>query len=305
MNSYFKPLVLALALASNVVYAAQLEYRKTPVGDATQLTFRWEDLHYNRNGIIISVLNEDVSLHVNDPKMKIKPQDLEGWLYSSVSKRAQEVSTDGYLVEIKKEGPTILINGTGPLEDELKNRVKSVENANEDALAFLSQSSYFTLEDGSIRLDYQKIVGASADILSPIAHYLRPEGADIRRSIEAYLPFLQTIPYDKLDGTEDFGLYTPMHMLLTNRGDCESKQLALATMIRSQFPGIAMIGLGLVDHMLLGVAMAPRAGDQTFMHKGTLYVLMDATGPKIARIGELSTTEIDRISKGLGVAYPI
>jgi hypothetical protein len=305
MNWYFRQMALACALASGVANAAQLEYRNAPVGATTQLTFRWQDRHEQNMGIIISVLNEDVVLHTNDPKMKIKPQDLEGWLFSSVSQRAHEMSTDGYLIEIKKEGESILINGTGPLTDELNKRVKSVENANADALSFLAQNSYFTLDDGSIRLDYKKIVEGSADILSPIAYYLRPQGADVRRSIEAYLPFLQTIPYDKLDGTEDFGLYTPMHMLLTNRGDCESKQLALATMIRSQFPDTPLIGIGLVDHMLLGVAMPPQAGDQTFMHKGDLYVLMDATGPKASRIGELSSLEITRITQGLGVAYPI
>jgi hypothetical protein len=309
MNSYFKRVALACVIfscmASPLVIADQLEYKKTLVGDATQLTFRWKDRNEKNRGIIISVLNEDVSVHINDPKMKIKPQDIEGLLFSSVNKRAQEMSTEGYLIEIKKEGTTILINGTGPQADELNKRIKSVENANTDALSLLAKNSYFTLDGGSIRLDYKKIVTGSAEILSPIANYLRPEGADFRRTIESYLPFLQTIPYDKLDGSEDFGLYTPMHMLLTNRGDCESKQLALATMIRSQFPDTPLIGIGLVDHMLLGVAMTPQASDQTLMHKGKLYVLMDATGPKVSNIGELSSLEITRIRQGLSVVYPI
>lgn len=304
MKSACKLLCL-LALACSPLHAKQIEYAQTPMDDNTRLTFRWEDHMDMPQGIIISVLNEDIRLHMNDPKMKIKPQDLKGFLYKSVQLQAQALSSDGYSIEVSQDKDRILINGKGRDKAELEKRIAQVENSNETALRQLDESSYYTMVDGSLRLDYSEIVEGSRTILSPIAQYLTPQGADIRAAIDSYLPFLQSIPYDRLDGTEQFGLYTPMHMLLSNRGDCESKQLALATMIKSQFPSANVIMLGLVDHVVVGVEMPPQAGDQTYMDNGKQYILMDATGPHESVTGEIAPREIERIRQKLGVVYPI
>lgn len=304
MKSASKLLCL-LALACSPLYAKQIEYSQAQVGDSTRLTFRWEDHTDMPQGIIISVLNEDIRLHMNDPKMKIKPQDLKGFLYKSVQMQAQALSSDGYSIEVSQDNDRILISGKGRDKSELERRIAEVENSNETALRQLDETSYYTMIDGSLRLDYSEIVEGSRTILSPIAQYLTPQGSDLRTAIDSYLPFLQSIPYDRLDGTEQFGLYTPMHMLLTNRGDCESKQLALATMIKSQFPAAEVIMLGLVDHVVVGVAMTPQAGDQTFMHNGKQYILMDATGPHESVTGEIAPREIERMKQNLGVVYPI
>lgn len=298
-------LVLLLALACTGAHAKQMEYSQTQMGDSTRLTFRWEDHTDMPQGIIISVLNEDIRLHMNDPKMRIKPQDLKGYLYKSVEMQAKSLSTDGYTIEVSQDKDRILISGKGRDKATLEQRIAQVEKSNATALRQLDESSYFTMVDGTLRLDYSEIVEGSRTILEPIAHYLTPEGADLRTAIDAYLPFLQSIPYDRLDGSEQFGLYTPMHMLLTNKGDCESKQLALATMIKSRFPNANMIMLGLVDHVVVGVEMPPHAGDQTFMHKGKHYILMDATGPHESSVGEISAREVERIKQKLGVVYPI
>ncbi|WOF81825.1 hypothetical protein P5704_023790 (plasmid) [Pseudomonas sp. FeN3W] len=305
MKSIFKPVVAAMLLFSVSAQARQIEFSQAASGETVEFTYRWDDRFGRPDGVIMSVLKQDIDAHLNDPKMKIRPKALAGWLFEHVRQEAARLSTDGYSITVSNNDGMVSIQGKGIDQKVLNDRVEQVKAINQRALEHLESNSYFMLVDGEIRLDYKEIVDTSTSLLGPVASIMTDTRVSTRENIERYLPFLQNIPYDRLDGDEEFGLYTPMHMLITNKGDCESKQLALATMIRSQYPTADMIMLGLVDHMVIGVAIAPQVGDQTFMHQGRLYVLMDATGPALSKPGHLSEREVKRLSAGEGIVFPI
>lgn len=290
---------------SMMAASSQTEFSYKKVSDSINFTYRWTDFAQSHQGVIIKVSEEEIPLYLNDPKMRLKPRDLDRWLYKQIANQAQAMSYGGYHIEAVEKDGIIHLDGSGIDKVELQSRIHLIEQTNVRALDYLENNTYFTLIDGSIRLNYEAIVIDSSPLLKPLAGQLGRVGASARDNINQFLPFLQTIPYDQLDGEDDFGLYTPMNMLVLNKGDCESKQIALATMLKAVNPGADIIFIGLVDHMIMGVRMPTVPGDQVFIHEGKPYVLMDATGPSMVPAGHISDREIERIKQGHGTIYKI
>lgn len=164
---------------------------------------------------------------------------------------------------------------------------------------------------GSIGPDYQQLLDLSRDGLRPVAEAIlkkaKAAGARDRRSqLAALASFVQHLPYEipqKLpDGKERAGLRTPMATLIWG-GDCDSKSLLLAGLVRSvslcdatlvhvdRVPGGAPRPAGSqaddsVGHMIAGFDVTARPEDFTIDQGRQRYVLVETTSDW--RIGRIS-----------------
>lgn len=164
---------------------------------------------------------------------------------------------------------------------------------------------------GSIGPDYQQLLDHSREGLRPIAEAIlkkaKAAGAKDRRSqLAALASFVQHLPYEipaKLpDGKERAGLRTPMATLIWG-GDCDSKSLLLAGLVRSvnlcdatlvhvdRVPGGAPRPSGSqaddsVGHMIAGFDVTARPEDFTIDQGRQRYVLVETTSDW--RIGRIS-----------------
>lgn len=146
-------------------------------------------------------------------------------------------------------------------------------------------------ENGLIGPDPRELVGAFAELVRPLAEQLvrdcRPEckGPHCDLGVEALTSFVQrAIPYTSVppdrDGVERGGLRTPGATLLYG-GDCDSKSLLLATLIRSVRPevGLLFIGVNLdgEPHGMLGIAIDAPDCAKRIQHDGADFVLIEST----------------------------
>lgn len=174
-------------------------------------------------------------------------------------------------------------------------------------------------ESNFIGPDYSWIVDHSAPQLRAVATAVvgavnRQPSADARTTISALTSYVQNaIPYSKdvsgeqderfNDHNERCGLRTPMATLLVG-GDCDSKSLLLLTMIRALDPNVplAIIHVNESDfprdpssdtnHVIAGVAIAPKPGERTLRQGNVTYVLIEST--KDWDVGRLSaSTQLD------------
>lgn len=142
--------------------------------------------------------------------------------------------------------------------------------------------------------DHLRIMQQSLPDLTPIAAAIKQQlpDASIRDYIAFISSWLQQIPYSSLeDRSNGAGFNPPLKLLRENRGDCDSKAVVLAALIRLLSPETKIVILYLPKHAMLGIEVPQeqlQQDDETIILQGTRYLLADATGPANLKPGEIA-----------------
>jgi hypothetical protein len=188
-------------------------------------------------------------------------------------------------------------------------------------MAEIEQAHGFVREGSTLGVDYQFLVLHSMNECQGVAEGVVRAVCQIpvlratpRERVEAITSFVQNaLPYTPnvedeqiarfQDGTYRFDIRPPLSTLLRG-GDCDSKSLLLLTMIRALDPNVplAIIHVNESDfprdpssdtnHVIAGVAIAPKPGERTLRQGNVTYVLIEST--KDWDVGRLSAaTKLD------------
>ena len=111
---------------------------------------------------------------------------------------------------------------------------------------------------------------------------------DIRIVINDILNFYQSIPYDTLLEDRGAGFSTPFRLLHEDKGDCDTKLVAVAATVRSIYPNLKTIAIVLPEHVVIGFEVPFTDEDKKVNYKGKTYVLSETAGPGIAPIGVIA-----------------
>ena len=173
-------------------------------------------------------------------------------------------------------------------------------------MAEIEQAHGFADGGSTLKVDYQFLVHHSMNECQKVAEGVVRAVCQIpvlratpRERVEAITSFVQNaIPYTLnvedeqiarfQDGTNRFGIRPPLSTLIRG-GDCDSKSLLLLTMIRALDPNVqlAIIHVNESDfprdpssdtnHVIAGVAIAPKPGERTLRQGNVTYVLIEST----------------------------
>ena len=163
--------------------------------------------------------------------------------------------------------------------------------------------NFLASEGNLVSPDYARLVAHYHPILEPVAQAISAAemaGGTAGR-LDLALALIQTIPYDELrtrDVESGFDFVTPPTLLETNKGDCDSKAVALAAILRSLLSAARTIMVLLPRHAVVGIDLPARGGDRTLRHEGRQYLLMEAAGPAPYRVGTLFPASEMEISAG-------
>ncbi len=141
--------------------------------------------------------------------------------------------------------------------------------------------------------DHPRLMQDSLPALLPVATALHAKvlHLDIRQAIGYISQWLQQIPYQAVsDRRQSAGasFRAPLQLLRENRGDCDSKAVLLAGLIRMLLPDIKQAMIYLPQHAVLAVQIPARSTDSTVTINGHKYVLIDATGPALLPPGQIA-----------------
>jgi hypothetical protein len=109
-----------------------------------------------------------------------------------------------------------------------------------------------------------------------------------REQINWIMGFLQSIPYDTLQNrrtSNGSGFQTPYALLRTNRGDCDTKSVALLAILRSLYPTLPLSMIYVSEHAFVGIGIAQGPKDYALKLNNRPYVLADPTGPSQIPLG--------------------
>lgn len=140
--------------------------------------------------------------------------------------------------------------------------------------------------------DYEWIVDRSRPDTLDLARQLqdialglpRPSQRELHRIVASMIQSLEyRIPKEirrdrSGDEINNLGVSTPIEVLYNKWGDCDSKSLLFAAILR-HFENQQLIFLRGLDHLFVGVREVPRLGDHYVDHLGVRYVLIEMTSP--------------------------
>ncbi len=158
-------------------------------------------------------------------------------------------------------------------------------------------------------INYEDIILDYADIIGVTHQFFqrRDSGKTQSQMINDRLNFLQSIPYDALQNNE-FGMLTPIRMLVEKQGDCESKQVYMAGLLKKMYPNRSVFLVLLPDkeHIVSAVEMPEAPDELAYIKDGKRYLIVDATGPSY--INAADTVELRQkwnFDYGRQVWYPV
>jgi hypothetical protein len=211
---------------------------------------------------------------------------VEGALRDYLRREAPDV--EGHF---EQRGNSVEINLEGRDHKRVSQVMAALEDVYHSASAAYLQRLYMREIGKTIYLDYTRLAQHYVQPLKGLAESIgNASGGDERDKLALALAFFQTMPYDALtdhDVSNGIDFIAPPVLLNLNRGDCDSKAVALGAVLHSMLPNRKTIIVLLPQHAIVGIDLAPQPGERTLSFEGRTYVLMETAGPATFAIGAL------------------
>lgn len=229
---------------------------------------------------------------------RYSPQLADTLMRQALQQELARQNTAGIQVELPPTGAPFPIKVTArratdarALQQQLTNHL---QQARQDYLRRIYHTE-LTLQPNRqvIMVDHQRIVADSLQDLLPVATALQQKFpyTTSREISQFLLDWLQRIPYQRLDERSQSsaaGFLPPLQLIEQHRGDCDSKVVLMASLLRLLLPDVPLVIVYLPSHAVLGIGMQSQSGDQQLRLDGQNFVLADPTGPAIQSVGEIN-----------------
>lgn len=309
MRIQFLFLGLALLAATPVAYAqqppktvAQLHFDLTPQGHMLTYNYKWIDDKRELREMSFE-LEQDLVKQSTQEFKPIDPQDIQNFVAGAVTAYAATLKPKGVELTVTK-GPNGQLSMAArsrvpqwQLDQEMEKVKLLVKEAKK---AYYHKHFYLKNEDDKIWPDYARIADDYRDKLKPVSDAFvgKTMRYEFRDRVNLILSFFQSIPYDTLQDrntSNGSGFATPIELLTQNRGDCDTKTAAFASILRTMYYRIPMIMVFIPGHAFVGLATPPQPGDETLKVKGRTYVLSEPVGPAIMPLGTLGPNSAKKL----------
>jgi hypothetical protein len=169
---------------------------------------------------------------------------------------------------------------------------------------YVTSKFYSKIDDTHIMPDHKRIAQRYVGAMAPLAAALKNSFAgsnDQRDLINYTMHFWQSIPYDELENrytSNGAGFETPYGILADNKGDCDSKAVALAATLRSLYPSLRLTMVYVPDHAFIGIALPQGPHDYALRLGDGTFVLADPTGPAFMNMGQVADHALQALNSG-------
>ena len=150
------------------------------------------------------------------------------------------------------------------------------------------------LKGNELSIDYERLIREGTGPLSDCYQALAASGrgSNVRQFMSLLLSFYQELKYElppeTMDGRQTLGLRVPTDVLVSGRGDCDSKAVAFASMWR-RLP-TRLVFIVVPGHALVGVEAPALPGEKTVRVGNRTFILCEVAGPAKLRPGAESVS---------------
>ncbi|HEY4165887.1 MAG TPA: hypothetical protein VGM96_03900 [Reyranella sp.] len=300
-------LPLALVAFASGAQAQQLDFKRISHSGDELLSYRWRDYLRQEHSVAFTLTRQAIG-EAEDSFAQYSLQDM--WQVVERDLR-DEVARfgNGARITIKRtsDGVHWTVESRQQDLDQLTKKVEArLRKSQHD---YLARHLRRMVGERRIVVDFAAATSAQQGPLRAVAKALgdMPDvPSEDRGRVQLALSFFQEIPYATLDDAQrQGGDFLPASALLAeNRGDCDSKAVALAAVLRSftRFRKLAVVTMP--GHAILGVEMPAEPGDATVRQGGRLYVALETAGPSIlpvGRVGPIATKYLAGLARDIEI----
>ncbi len=263
-------------------------------------TYRWRDSRNVLNTTKFEILQQD--LRIGNAEFKKPDLTDSPRIVAELKKEASKISEAlGCDIEVRphSEGFNFAFRGCRLNDREVSSLTAHLAKVRDVASASqLKENFYVVVNSPSgdyLRPDYLTLKNRYSKFGGKVAEALATTSESSLRSLASRATeFIQSIPYST-SGTNDAGFQTPIGMFTQNRGDCDTKSVALAAILRGY--GIESVMVTMPDHMFMGVEIPSRPSDHTFVYKGRRFVSVEPSGLGYP-LGSLASDSLAALQSG-------
>ncbi len=289
---------LALLLAALVAFASgaeaqQLDFKRISRSGDELLSYRWRDDLRKEHSVAFTLTRQAI----REAEDSFAQYSLQGMWQVVEQDLRDEVARfgNGARIDIRRtaEGVRWTVETRKSDLDELTRKVEGRLKRSEQE--YLARHLRRLIGERRIIVDFAAATSALQGPLRAVARALG-DVPDLpnedRARVALALGFFQEIPYATLDDKQrQGGDFLPAPALLAeNRGDCDSKAVALAAVLRNftRFRRLAVVTMP--EHAILAVEMPAEPGDATIRQGGRQYVALETAGPSLLPVGQVGPT---------------
>lgn len=293
MRRLLAAVLLPLVLAGGSAQAQQIDFKRSSRSGDELLSYRWRDPE-KREYTTAFTLTKDA---IRQSETSFREFSLNAmWRYLELDLRDEtEKFGQGARINLSRTRDGLHWTVQAPDQkaaDQLMQRTKDrLARSERD---YLASHLRRRVDAHRIMVDFAAATSALQGPMSAVARALGATsniGNSDRARVALALAFFQEVPYAVLDDTERHGGdFLPAPALLAqNRGDCDSKAVALAAVLRTYAPSRKLVVLTMPGHAVLAVDLPAEQGDWTVQAKGRQYVVLEAAGPAMAPVGRVGS----------------
>lgn len=275
-------------------FAQQRDFALRDYGYKTGYAYQWQD-HYGQTHTTRFHLNKDMVRKAANEFKPFSNHEANTYVFSTVQSYASRLQTRGISMTIEPSSGNgkVEITAKGTNRQALQREMQNVDTLIEESREKYIHDKLFRLYDeDSVVPDHARITRLNARRVRPVAHaLLQSAPRDVRGQINHTLAFLQGIPYDELlnrSNSNGAGFAPPIELLTRNLGDCDSKSVAMASLLKNSHPRMPMVLVLVEGHAFVGVG-GIRQGPNDFALKidNRTYVLAEPAGPAMLPLGQI------------------
>jgi len=299
-----KWLTIAIICVHLPIFAQQLSFNKSKQNKEMSFSYTWSDHQQLTRDISFALPLRQLN---KQNHKKFIPDLAQQYVYIELHKAARKIDPREARVQIQHRGQDILIQVTSRSDNLRDKWQRSMSQSQDKALDQYLKDNYYShfrshLGQEAVKPDHLRYIVENTAALLPIAQAVYdklPSNSETRAYVNLVLSWVQSIPYNELKNrvtSNGAGYLPPLSVVVNNQGDCDSKTVLMASLIRSLIPDVKMAMVYLPNHALLGIVLPFRTNEQTLEIDGMDYLLMEPTGPAKIPLGEIANRSASEIA---------
>jgi hypothetical protein len=253
--------VLFFIIFSGASLAQQTAFNRQENGDSVTLDYQWTDQFERTHQMSLSFSKSSLNQSFNNNK-NYSPKVAQRYVFLALQKAAMKVNPKEARVRLNMVGQDIKVQVNSRSDSYLRKWQDQMAIEQESAFDDYLTQNYYTRYKApygqkAVKPDHIRFANESVESLRPVAqalYELIPAESSSREYINLVLSWVQSIPYNTLENrltSNGTGYSPPMKVIADNRGDCDSKSVLTAALLKALIPGIDLNMVFLDNHALL------------------------------------------------------
>jgi len=221
----------------------------------------------------------------------------------------------GVKIEISRPALPLEVKVTGQDPSQVAHWRQRLANVQQQAQQQFLESHHYQLHTDFrgkswLLQDHRYYANAALTELPPVAHALMTLYGEqnIRLVATAITSWVQSIPYQDLADVRTSpatGYVSPVELLFANQGDCDSKAVLWASVMKLIFPKMDINIIYFDDHAIIAARIPAIRDEQTLDYKTMQLLLIDPTGPAQRPMGQLADHYRHKINNREFIQQPL